>query len=293
MFMRIEKLQIELPIPENPDPKAAAAVQELMGGRFGEMSTLMNYMFQSHNFRQRDKARPFYDLVASITAEELGHVELVAATINLLLSGSADGSDPEAAPLFPGSSAPNPHHYIVNAQTAIPGNSLGQPWQGDYVFNSGNLKLDLLHNFFLECGARTHKMRVYEMTTHPVARRMIGYLLVRGGTHVVAYARALEKLTGVEVTKMLPIPDLDNKPFTETRQFIDQGLDRFLYRFSPNDYKQIEEIWNGPNPQGEGNLEVLEGTPEGAPIPVYPAAQAEFAPSYDPDAFAYVLSKMG
>jgi len=41
-----------------------------MGGRFGEMSTLMNYTFQSLNFRGRQSVRPFYDLVANIAAEE-------------------------------------------------------------------------------------------------------------------------------------------------------------------------------------------------------------------------------
>ena len=46
-------------------------------GKYGEMSTLNNYMFQSFNFRSKSKFRPFYSLVASITAEELGHVELV------------------------------------------------------------------------------------------------------------------------------------------------------------------------------------------------------------------------
>jgi Mn-containing catalase len=30
-------------LPADPDPAGAMAVQELMGGRFGEMSTLMNY----------------------------------------------------------------------------------------------------------------------------------------------------------------------------------------------------------------------------------------------------------
>ena len=53
-------------------------MQELLGGKFGEMSTFMNYTFQSFNFRSRQGARPFYDLVASIAAEEFGHIELVA-----------------------------------------------------------------------------------------------------------------------------------------------------------------------------------------------------------------------
>ena len=45
MFQRIDKLQVDLPKNVNPDPAAAAAVQELMGGRFSEMSTLNNYMY--------------------------------------------------------------------------------------------------------------------------------------------------------------------------------------------------------------------------------------------------------
>jgi Mn-containing catalase len=41
MFLRIDKLQIELPRPEQADPESAGLVQELMGGKFGEMSTLV------------------------------------------------------------------------------------------------------------------------------------------------------------------------------------------------------------------------------------------------------------
>ena len=40
-FLRIDKLQIELPRPEQADPESAGIVQELMGGKFGEMSTLV------------------------------------------------------------------------------------------------------------------------------------------------------------------------------------------------------------------------------------------------------------
>ena len=63
------------------------------------MSTLMNYTFQSFNFRGRSRMRPFYDLIANIAAEEFAHIELVSYTINLLLSGSTKrGSDPSAIP---------------------------------------------------------------------------------------------------------------------------------------------------------------------------------------------------
>jgi Mn-containing catalase len=51
------------------------------------MSTFLNYTFQSFNFRGRQGARPFYDLVANIAPEEFGHVELVA--INTMLTGAS------------------------------------------------------------------------------------------------------------------------------------------------------------------------------------------------------------
>src|SRR6188472_722458 len=100
MIHRFDKLATELPEPAAPNQNAAAAVQELMGGKFGEMSTLMNYTFQSFNFRGRTKMRPFYDLIANIAAEEYGHIELVAYTINQLLTGSTTrGTDPSDTPL--------------------------------------------------------------------------------------------------------------------------------------------------------------------------------------------------
>jgi Mn-containing catalase len=51
------------------------------------MSTLGNYMFQSFNFRSKSKLKPFYELVAAITAEELGHVELVSNGVAMLNNG--------------------------------------------------------------------------------------------------------------------------------------------------------------------------------------------------------------
>src|SRR3954453_12342841 len=140
MIQRIDRLGVELPPPSDPDPNGASAVQELMGGRFGEMSTLMDYLFQSMNFRGRQKARPFYDLIANIAAEEWGHVELVAATINTMLTDpSAEGETPAAPMEHLKDSAGNPHHYIAGGFAALPQNSQGRPWNGDYVFNSGNL----------------------------------------------------------------------------------------------------------------------------------------------------------
>ena len=143
MILRIDRLAIELPMPAHPSPNSASAVQELLGGKFGEMSTLMNYTFQSFNFRGRDKMKPFYDLIANIAAEEYGHIELVSHTINMFSSGSTTrGNDPSATPLASANDARKHYHFIAGGQTALPFDSMGNPWNGTYVFSSGNLKLD-------------------------------------------------------------------------------------------------------------------------------------------------------
>src|SRR6187401_2420856 len=98
MFLRVDKLQIELPAPNRQDPNAGAALQELLGGKYGEMSTLGNYLFQSFNFRSKSKLRPFYSLVAAITAEELGHVELVSNGVAMLNNGPDRRGADTAAP---------------------------------------------------------------------------------------------------------------------------------------------------------------------------------------------------
>ena len=208
MIRRIDRIQTELPPPSDPDPAGAAAVQELLGGKFGEMSTFLNYTFQSFNFRNKQGARPFYDLVANIAAEEFGHVELVAKTINTMLTGATPTTTPNGrgpgSPLKALKDIGNPHHFLVGGQGALPQNSQGRPWNGDYVFSSGDLVEDLTHNYFLETGARNGKLKVYEMVEHPAARALTGFLLVRGGVHQVAYARAIENLTGAEPDEDVP-----------------------------------------------------------------------------------------
>lgn len=282
MFKRMDEIMIEIPEVEKPDPNAAAAVQELLGGKFGEMSTLNNYLYQSFNFRSKDKLKPFYDLVMSITAEELGHVELVSHAINKCLRGSTSYKEPDSTPLGSVKDARLSYHFLAGAQGAMPFDSTGNPWTGANVFNSGNLVEDLLHNFFLECGARTHKMKVYEMTDHPAARAVVGFLLVRGGVHVVAYAKAIEIATGVNVTKLVPVPSLNNKSFSEAKKYEEKGVHTKLYTWSDGDFGAIDQIWKGTHPEDNLPLEVIKGVPKGFPIPVAPAVEEEFAPGISP-----------
>jgi Mn-containing catalase len=293
MILRIDRLQTELPPPSDPDPEGAAKVQELMGGRFGEMSTLMNYTFQSFNFRHRQGARPFYDLIANIAAEEYGHIELVAAAINTMLTGASDDDQaPKAALEGARNAAVNPHHFIAGGLGALPQDSRGMPWTGDYVFSSGDLIEDLTHNFFLETGARNNKLKVYEMCDHPAARALTGYLLVRGGVHQVAYARALENLTGANLMKLFPSPRIPTAKIPECQPFLKTGEDRKLYRFSPNDYREIIAVFNGPHPETGEELIVVDEAPEGAPPNDLPPQPAVFAPSAAPEEIVEIAQKL-
>ncbi len=292
MFLRIDMLPVQLPQSTKIDPESAAAVQELMGGRFGEMSTFNNYFIQSINMKAKPKLGPFYELVANIAAEELGHIQLVGASINSLLNGPQTDIVENSEKHAVGTSIKditdevnnyNPHHFIAAGRNALPVNANGAPWNGDYVFSSGNLILDLLHNFFLENSARTNKLRVYQMTKDPAAREMLGYLFVRGGVHAVAYGKALEKLTGVKMTDMLPIPRIGNEVFPEAKKYMDMSSHTKLYRASPNDYRRMDEIWNGAHPEG-GTCEVVEGPPQhAAPHIDLAGIGSAFAPEYHPE----------
>ncbi len=287
MIFRADKLLIALPRPKHPSANAASAVQELMGGKAGELSTLMNYFFQTINFRDRDNYRPYYELIANIAAEEWGHVELVASAINLLLTGTVTrGQDPTAKPLADVLDFRNQYHFFAAGQNALPVDSMGNFWNGSYVNSSGSLKLDLVHNFFLELNARAAKLKVYETTSDPTVRELTAFLLVRGSTHVIAYAKALETLSGgVDVSRLFPIPELSTDKFPEARKYIEQGLYNTMYSFSKEDISKVGEIWKGPHPDGGPDLVVTnDPIPTLAPMPDLPAEPQVGAPSVlDPD----------
>src|SRR5829696_1330515 len=295
MILRLDRIGVELPPPSDPDPEGAQAVQELLGGKFGEMSTWLNYTFQSFNFRARQGARPFYDLLSSIATEEFGHVELVSLTINTMLTGASavdDGKAPEAA-LSSLKGVGNPHHFLAGGQGALPQNSQGRPWNGDYVFSSGDLIEDLTHNFFLETGARNNKLKVYQMVEHPAARALTGYLLVRGGVHQVAYARALERLTGADLTKLFPAPRIPTEKIPECKPHLERGEHLKLYRFSQDAYNEVRAVFSGPHPEtGEELVVADEPHPEGAPANDLPSQPAVFAPDYAPEEISMIAEKL-
>jgi manganese catalase len=293
MIMRLDRLIAEIPPPSDPDPNGASLVQELLGGKFGEMSTFMNYTYQSFNFRNRQGARPFYDLVASIAAEEFAHIELVSTAINTMLTGAAKGKAGKKGSLKGVKDARNSQQFLAGGAAAMVQDSMGKPWSGDYVNASGDLIGDLTHNFFLETGARNNKLKVYEAVDHPAARALTGYLLVRGGVHQVAYARALENLTGADMSKLFPSPRIPTDKIPECKPHIKRGEHLKLYRWSPNDFQELSAVFNGPHPETGEELEVAEELhPEGALAYDLPPQPAVFAPGPEAGEIEEIAEKL-
>src|SRR3954451_21679983 len=136
------------------------------------------------------------------------------------------------------------------------------------------------------------------MVAHPAARALSAYLLVRGGVHQIAYARALENLTGADLTKMFPTPRIPTDKIPECKPHIQRGDHLRLYRFSPSDYQELAAVFNGPNTETGEPLEVVDEAPRGVPprdLPTQPPVFAPgspplkppvFAPDYAPEAIA-------
>lgn len=130
------------------------------------------------------------------------------------------------------------------AQGALPVDAAGNPWLGSYVYNSGNLVLDLLYNLMLESTGRLQKCRIYEMTANKSARSTIAYLIVRDQAHENAFAKALESL-GVDWGKTLPIPKTNAERFLEVKELVDQGPQSVQYTFSGRQSERIRQAVPG------------------------------------------------
>ncbi len=93
MFRHQKELQFEVKV-DRPDPKLARAVQEVLGGQFGEMTVMMQYLFQGFNCRGNEK---YKDMLMDIGTEEIGHVEMLCSLISQLLDGASPDDQAEAA----------------------------------------------------------------------------------------------------------------------------------------------------------------------------------------------------
>ncbi|UNX56663.1 manganese catalase family protein (plasmid) [Georgenia sp. TF02-10] len=150
MFRHTKQLQFNAK-PERPDALFAGKLQELVGGQFGEMTVMMQYLWQGWNCRVPGK---YKDMILDIGTEEIGHVEMLCTMMARLLEGAPSETQAQAAAANPALAAvlggQNVQHAIVSGGSAMPTNSQGVPWNAGYIVASGNLLADFRHNVAAE-----------------------------------------------------------------------------------------------------------------------------------------------
>ena len=166
---------------EKPNPQYAALLQEQFGGANGELKAAMQYMSQS--FRIKDPE--IKDLFLDIAAEELGHMEMIAQTINLL-----NGHDVDAASVPAGEIQT---HVLMGLNPGLI-NASGYSWTGDYVSVTGDLCADLLSNIASEQRAKVVYQYLYRQINDKKVRETIDFLLNREEAHNAMFRKAFDKV---------------------------------------------------------------------------------------------------
>src|SRR5512133_1928157 len=82
MFHHVKELQFNARVSK-PDPKFATLLLDQFGGPNGELKAAMQYFVQAFSCRQPYPDK--YDMLMDIATEEFSHLEIVGATIQMLL----------------------------------------------------------------------------------------------------------------------------------------------------------------------------------------------------------------
>ncbi|RLP93536.1 catalase [Micromonospora sp. BL4] len=194
MFRHDRYLQFQAR-PEKPDALFAAKLQEVLGGQFGEMTVMMQYLWQGWTCRVPGK---YKDMIMDIGTEEIGHVEMLTTMLARLLEGApaettekAVAANPVLAAVIGGM---NPQHAIVGGGGPLPRDSQGVPWNAGYIVASGNLLADFRSNVAAEAQSRLQTSRVMNMTDDPGVKEMLRFNLARDTYHQQQWLLGIEQL---------------------------------------------------------------------------------------------------
>lgn len=166
---------------ERPNPQYAALLQEQLGGANGELKSALQYMSQS--FRIKDPE--IKDLFLDIAAEELGHMEMVAETINLLNGHDVDFTKTGAGEIQT--------HVLLGLNPGLI-NASGYSWTADYVSVTGDLCADLLSNIASEQRAKVVYEYLYRQIDDKKLKETIDFLLNREEAHNAMFREAFNKV---------------------------------------------------------------------------------------------------
>jgi Mn-containing catalase len=181
--------------PEKPNAFFARKFQEILGGQFGEMTVMMQYLFQGWNCRVPGK---YKDMIMDIGTEEIGHVEMLTVMLARLLEGApgevtdvAVATNPALAAVLGGM---DPQHAIVSGGGGRPVDSRGNPWNAGYIVASGNLLTDFRSNAAAEGQSRLMTSRIANMTDDTGVKSMLAFNLARDTYHQQQWLLGIQQL---------------------------------------------------------------------------------------------------
>lgn len=206
MFHHVKELQFNARVSA-PDVQFAKLLLEQFGGPNGELKAAMQYFIQA--FGCRKVAPDVYDMLMDIATEEFSHLEIVGATIQMLLTGvngelknAADESDLNK--MLDGTAAKetyiheamiNPHFFAVSGGTPMLTDSTGNPWTAAYIMGTGDLTVDLRLNLGAESSAKIVYENLMRYTNDEYVKETLRFLMTREVAHYQMFQAALDKIT--------------------------------------------------------------------------------------------------
>ena len=256
MFYHVQTLQFEAK-PDGPDPAFARRLQEVLGGKWGELTVALQYLQQGWNCRMPGK---YKDLLLGIGTEELSHVEMICTMIARLNEGApmsvqeaAISDNPMLAAVYGGS---NPQHLIANGGGAYFHDSNGVPWSGAYTTSSGNLMADFHFNATAEMQGRLQVARLYNMTDDPGVKEMLRFALARDHMHQMQWLAAIEELKA-DGLEDIPVPEAFPNETEQNLEFTTPYLN------CSDGAAAAEGRWaSGPTPDGSGREFSYDDSPQ-------------------------------
>jgi Mn-containing catalase len=205
VFHHVKELQFNVRV-SGPDPRFASMLLEQFGGANGELSAAMQYFTQAFSARQPYPEK--YDLLMDIATEEFSHLEIVGATITMLLQG-VNGQLKDAAErsdLMRLLQGKGEKEAIIQEATTAPQfltltgggpavtNSQGVPWSGAYVNANGDLSVDLRSDIAAEARAKIVYEYLLQFTGDPLVKESLMFLMTREIAHLQMFTAALDTI---------------------------------------------------------------------------------------------------
>jgi len=206
MFYHVKDLQFNARVSA-PDPRFANLLLEQFGGPNGELKAAMQYFVQA--FGAKEPYPDKYDLLMDIATEEFSHLEIVGATIQMLLSGingklKDAAEESEIMKLMGGKASKenvihdammNPHFLVESGGGPMVTDSRGTPWSGSYVNANGDLTVDLRSNMGAESRAKIVYEYLMKFTDDPYVKETLKFLMTREIAHFQMFDAALQTIT--------------------------------------------------------------------------------------------------